>query len=188
MTDAVGSDLLKKNAKLLEVVQNTASNVFATMLGVTVTPQEVSVEKQGTVTNDGLVAMVGMAGPVSGSGCLCLSKSFGCFVASRFLMAEYTEINDEVLDAVAEVTNMVVGGLKTALEEDLGPMGLSIPTIVFGENYITRSPSLGERMVLAFKCEEDGIDERFTILICLISENQNRSYLRELAEFHAHLT
>lgn len=188
MTETAVPDLLKKNAKLLEVVQSTTSNVFATMMGLTVTPQDVNVEKHATVTNAGLVAMVGMAGPVSGSGCLCLTKSFGCFVASRFLMAEYAEVNDEVLDAVAEITNMIVGGLKTALEEDLGPMGLSIPTIVFGENYITRSPSLGERMVLSFKCEEEGADERFTILICLISENQNRSYLRELAEFHAHLT
>ncbi len=188
MTDTVVPEVLKKNARLLEVVQSTASNVFATMLGLTIIPQDVYVEKHGTVSNAGLVAMVGMAGPVSGSGCLCLSKAFGCFVASRFLMSEYDEVNDDVLDAVAEVTNMIVGGLKTALEEDLGPMGLSIPTIVFGENYITRSPSLGERMVLSFKCEEDGIDERFTILVCLISGNQNRSYLRELAEFHAHLT
>ncbi len=188
MTETAVPDVLKKNARLLEVVQSTASNVFATMLGLTVTPREVYVEKHGTVSNAGLVAMVGMAGPVSGSGCLCLSKAFGCFVASRFLMAEYQEVDDEVLDAVAEVTNMVIGGLKTALEEDLGPMGLSIPTIVFGENYITRSPSLGERMVLSFTCHDDGIDERFTILVCLISENQNRSYLRELAEFHAHLT
>lgn len=188
MTDTEVPDVLKKHEKLLEVVKNTACSVFATMLGLTVTPVDTYVEKHGTVTNEGLVAMVGMAGPVSGSGCLCLSKSFGCFVASRFLMGEYDEVDDEVLDAVAELTNMIVGGLKTALEEDLGPMGLSIPTIVFGENYITRSPSLGERMVLSFRCEEEGLNERFTILVCLISESQNRSYLRELAEFHAHLT
>lgn len=181
-------DVLKKNEKLLEVVRNTTSDVFATMLGISITPESVVVENHATVNNAGLVAMVGMAGPVSGSGCLCLSKSFACYVASRFLMAEYQEVNDEVLDAVAEITNMIVGGLKTALEEDLGAMGLSIPTIVFGENYITRSLSLGERMVLSFKCDDEGVNEGFTILVCLISENQSRSYLRELAEFHAHLT
>jgi chemotaxis protein CheX len=158
------------------------------MLGLTVTPLEISLDTRSTVSNAGLVAMVGMAGPVSGSGCLCFSKSFGCYAASRFLMAEYSDVNDEVLDAVAEIANMIVGGLKTALEEDLGPMGLSIPTVVFGENYMTRSPSMVQRMVLSFGCSEEGIQETFTVMISLVSESQNRNYLRELAEFHARLT
>src|SRR5689334_23157543 len=112
-------DALQKHHKLLQVVQETTSSVFATMLGVTVTPLRISLEKQSTVSNAGLTAMVGMAGPVSGSGCLAISKTLACYAASRFLMAEYPEVSDDVLDAVAEITNMIVGGLKTALEEDL---------------------------------------------------------------------
>jgi chemotaxis protein CheX len=182
-------DALQKHQKLLEVVQETTSSVFATMLGMTVIPLRISLEKQATVCNAGLAAMVGMAGPVSGSGCLAMNKSLGCYAASRFLMAEYPEVNDDVLDAVAEITNMIVGGLKTALEEDLGPMGLSIPTVVFGENFVTRSPSMVERMVLSFQCEDEGIEENeFTVTVCLVSETRNRNYLRELAEFHARLT
>jgi chemotaxis protein CheX len=182
-------DILQKHHKLLQVVQETTSSVFATMVGMTVTSSQISLEKQSTVVNAGLAAMVGMAGPVSGSGCLAMSKSFGCYAASRFLMAEYSDVNDDVLDAVAEITNMIVGGLKTALEEDLGPMGLSIPTVVFGESYVTRSPSMVERMVISFRCEDEGIEERdFTVTVCLVSERQNRNYLRELAEFHARLT
>ena len=186
---AASPDVLQKHHKLLQVVQETTATVFATMLGVTVTPLQISLEKQSTVSNAGLAAMVGMAGPVSGSGCLAMSKSLGCYAASRFLMAEYPEVNDDVLDAVAEITNMIVGALKTALEEDLGPMGLSIPTVVFGEKYVTRSPSMVERMVLSFQCEDEGVKEKeFTVTVCLVSESQNRNYLRELAEFHARLT
>lgn len=185
---ATSLDVLQKNHKLLQVVQETTSAVFATMLGLTVTPLGISLDRQSTVANAGLVAMVGMAGPVSGSGCLCFSKSFGCYAASRFFMAEYGDVNDEVLDAVAEITNMIIGGLKTAIEEDLGPMGLSIPTVVFGENFVTRNPTLEERMVLSFRCADEGVDETFTVTICLVSESQNRHYLRELAEFYARLT
>jgi chemotaxis protein CheX len=180
-------DILKKHEQILEVVRDTTTSVFGTMLGMSVAPVATEVETNTTVTQEGIVAMVGMAGAVSGSGCLSISNNFACTAASRFLMGEYTEVNDEVLDAVAELANMIVGGLKTALENDFGPMGLSIPTIVFGDNYVTRSPSLGERMVVKFHCEEPDIDENFNILICLIGQNQNRSYLRELAEFHAHL-
>jgi chemotaxis protein CheX len=181
------TEILKKNERVLRVVQESTCQVFATMLGITVTPGNLSVvEGRVTVPTAGLVAMVGMAGAVSGNGCLCMSKAFACHAASRFLMAEYDDVNDEVLDAVAELANMIVGGLKTTLEEQVGLMGLSVPTIVYGEKYVTRSPSLGERMSVTFHCE-DGIVEDFTVTICLITENQNRSYLRELAEFHAHL-
>ena len=181
------TNVLEKNEQFLQVVQDTTCQVFATMLGLEVKAGSCTIESRSTVPSSGIVAMVGMAGAVSGNGCLCLSKEFACHAASTFLMSEYTEVNDDVLDAVAELSNMIVGGLKTSLEEQLGPMGLSIPTIVFGENYITRSPNLGERMVVSFTYETETMKEQFSVLVTIISENQNRSYLRELAEFHARL-
>jgi chemotaxis protein CheX len=48
-------------------------------------------------------------------------------------------VDEEVLDAVAELTNMIIGGVKTDLESHLGPLGLSLPTVVFGRNFKTRS-------------------------------------------------
>ncbi|HEX4810784.1 MAG TPA: chemotaxis protein CheX [Bryobacteraceae bacterium] len=186
MTEIPAIDILEKNQHVLNVVRDTTSHVFSTMLGITVVQVSATVENRATVPTEGIVAMVGMAGAVSGSGCLCLSKRFACQAASRFLMAEYDEVNDDVLDAAAELSNMIIGGLKTLLEDQLGTMGLSVPTVVFGDKYVTRSPTLGDRMVLTFACEELG--EEFSILICMIPENQNRSYLRALAEFHAHIS
>ncbi|HEX4229801.1 MAG TPA: chemotaxis protein CheX [Bryobacteraceae bacterium] len=186
MTEIPAIDILEKNQHIISVVRDTTCHVFSTMLGLSVTHINAKVEKRATVPTEGIVAMVGMAGAVSGNGCVCFSKKFACQIASRFLMAEYDEVNDDVLDAAAEIGNMVIGGLKTLLEDEMGVMGLSVPTVVFGDKYVTRSPSLGDRMVLTFICEELG--EEFSILICLIPANQNRSYLRELAEFHARLT
>jgi chemotaxis protein CheX len=156
------------------------------MLDIKVALEGVAVTSDSTAFNAGLMATIGIAGPVSGSGSICLSKSFACKTASRFLMSEYSEVNDEVLDAIAELANMIIGGVKTALEDELGPMGLSIPTVIFGDRYVARSPSVSERMVLSFHCEENP-EETFTVLICLVSERQDRSYLRELATFHARL-
>ena len=179
--------ILKRNETLVRHVEESTSAVFSTMLDLNVRLEQVAISKDSTVSNAGLLATIGIAGPISGSGSLCLSTSFSCRIASRFLMNEYSEVNDEVLDAVAELANMIIGGLKSALEEDLGPMGLSIPTVVFSEHYFARSPSLSERLVLTFHCEEESHVEKFTILVCLISEVQNRSYLGELARFHASL-
>ena len=35
---------------------------------------------------------------------------------------------------MAELTNMIVGGVKKDIEPDLGPLGLGIPTVVYGKN------------------------------------------------------
>jgi chemotaxis protein CheX len=186
MTESPSVEILEKNQHVLSVVRDTTSHVFSTMLGLHVTQTGAKVESRATIPTEGIVAMVGMAGAVSGNGCVCFSKNFACQTASRFFMAEYEEVDDDVLDAAAELSNMIIGGLKTSLEDQLGPMGLSVPTVVFGDKYVTRSPSLGQRMVLTFLCEE--LKEEFSILICLIPASQRGSYLRELAEFHARLT
>jgi chemotaxis protein CheX len=180
------TDTLTKHQNLLRYVETSTLEVFATMLGMRVTLEGVSSTADSTASNAGLLATIGIAGPVSGSGSICLSKSFGFKIASRFLMSDCAEVNDEVLDAIAELTNMIIGGVKTALEDKLGPMGLSIPTVIFGERYVARRSGASERLILSFRCEDDP-EERFTVLICLVSERQNPSYLRELAAFHARL-
>ena len=78
-------------------------------------------------------------------------------------MAEYTSVNEDVLDAIAEITNMIIGNVKTLLEVDLGPMGLSIPTVIFGRNFASRTAGTFEWSVVPFVL--DG--EKIHIQICL---------------------
>jgi hypothetical protein len=40
---------------------------------------------------------------------------------------------------MAELTNMIVGNVKTELECKLGPLGLSIPTVVYGRKVKTKT-------------------------------------------------
>ena len=56
-------------------------------------------------------------------------------MGANMLMTEASAVNEEVLDAMAELTNMVIGNVKTKLESQLGPLGLSIPTVVYGRNF-----------------------------------------------------
>ncbi len=180
-------ELLEKNGYVLRVVEATTIDTFATMLGMEVKPTAMTVETKNTTSNAGLMAVLGMAGAVSGSGSLCMSEKLACRAASRFLMSDYSEVNDEVLDAISELCNMIVGGLKTTLEEQYGPMGLSMPTVVYGKDYLTRSSNLGRRINVCFQCTDDNFSDEFYVGVCLITENSNRSYLSELAAFHARL-
>ena len=66
------------------------------------------------------------------------------------LMTEYPAISEDVLDAVAEITNMIIGNVKTALENRLGSMLFSTPTVIYGRNFQTRSARNQEWTVVPF--------------------------------------
>jgi len=113
--------------ELAEAIRASTTEVFSTMLGLELAVGEVFVEKEEAVPASGVVSIIGLAGAWVGSGSLSCSAQFACKMASHFLQEEYSAVTEDVLDTVAEVTNMVVGNVKTHLENRLGAMGLSHP-------------------------------------------------------------
>jgi chemotaxis protein CheX len=172
---------------LAEVIQNMAQQVFSTMLGLELENGVVQPVNSTAIPDAGIVAMVGIAGAVSGNVNIRISNELSCILASRLLMMEYREVNEDVLDAIAEVANMIVGGLKTNLEDRFGAMGLSLPTVISADHYIVRSPAMGQRFSISFQCPHKNGCDSFNIQICLLSEKSSHSYLRELAELHSKL-
>jgi chemotaxis protein CheX len=137
--------------------------VFSTMLGMDVTPGEPHIDKNRRGAVDGVVALIGLAGSWIGTGSISCSAGFACDISGSLLMAEYQKVDEEVLDAVAEVTNMIIGNFKTLMEELLGPMGMSIPTVVYGRNFSTRSIGTDEWVVVPFRCGGQEMEVR----VCL---------------------
>ena len=133
------------------------------MLGMELDQVDAYVDKNAPPPGDGILAFVGLAGSWVGTGSVSCSSAFACKMSSQFLMTEYPSVNEDVLDAVAEVTNMIIGNVKTRLEEDLGPLGLSIPTVIFGRNFQSRTVGSFEWSVVPFTAE----GERIEIQICL---------------------
>src|SRR5690242_19577030 len=118
--------------QLIGIVRAATTEVLSTMFGMEVTEEPAYTEQAGAPSTEGVLAFVGLAGKWAGTGALGCSASLACYLCSQMLMTEYTAMNDEVLDAVAELTNMIIGNVKPQLEEQLGPMGLSIPTVFYG--------------------------------------------------------
>ena len=137
----------------------STGDVFSTMLGTELPTGEVSVEgiAEGATSeaSDGVVSFIGIAGSWAGTGSLSCSAAMACRVCAAMLMTEAPSVNEEVLDAVAEITNMIIGSVKTDLEAELGPLGLSIPTVVFGRNFKTRSAGTTEWIYVRFLWDEE---------------------------------
>jgi chemotaxis protein CheX len=140
---------------IISSITTSTSNVFSTMLGGEVAGVEVKIEGSAPEPNDGVVSFIGIAGTWAGTGSLSCSPQMACRVCSALLMTETSAVNEEVLDAVAELTNMIIGSVKTDLESELGPLGLSIPTVVFGRNFKTRSAGTTEWMSVSFNWDGD---------------------------------
>ncbi|HEU0122481.1 MAG TPA: chemotaxis protein CheX [Bryobacteraceae bacterium] len=121
-----------------EVVHSAVENVCGMMLGCPVEVQPKQIIAHPLQESDGVVALVGMAGPWIGTGALTAKPELACKLAEAFLLQSYEKVNDEVLDAVAEIANMVFGNLKTIIEDRVGPMGLSTPTTIFGASFTTK--------------------------------------------------
>ena len=58
---------------------------------------------------------------------------------------------------------MIIGSFKHELEEVIGPTGLSIPAVIYGRNFSTRSLGREEWIVVPFICGED----RLEVKVCL---------------------
>jgi len=148
---------------IAEAIRSSTHDVFSTMLDLGIQPGDMIVGETSARNRAGLVALLGFAGEWVGSGILYCEAPFAIRMASSLLMADYKSIDEEVLDAVAEVANMIVGNVKTAMEQHLGAMGLSTPTVIYGRNFETRSVGSREWVTVPFLCGADAMGVQVSI-------------------------
>jgi len=154
--------------RIVESLSRAVEAVFSTMLNASVVPGEIAFETGAPSAHEGVLSFIGVAGSWAGTGCVSCSPVVACRVCSQMLMTEATSVDEEVLDAVAELTNMIIGSVKNDLEVELGPLGLSIPTVVFGKNFRTKSAGHAEWVVRRFGWDADS----FEVRMCLAPSEQ----------------
>jgi chemotaxis protein CheX len=159
--------------QLVLLVRQSTREVFGTMLAIELVDEDASVGDGAPGPNAGVVALIGLAGSWAGSGTFSCSAEMAQKISGQLLMMEFTAVDADVLDAIGEITNMVLGNVKTSLEEILGPMGLSIPTVIYGRNFTTRSVGKSNWTVVPFQC----LGERVEVHICLTPSTERRRSL-----------
>lgn len=150
--------------QIVSIVGRAAKDVFGTMLGLEIELGESFIEKHSPAASQKVVALIGLAGQWIGTGVIGCSPEFACRIASLMLMTEYQAVNEDVLDAMAEMANMIFGSVKTELEESLGALGLSIPTVIFGRNFATRSVGQQAWTVFPLKSDADAMELKFCLM------------------------
>src|SRR5215467_5711195 len=93
---------------LVTLIQRATAQVFEMMLGMQVESLEPYCESEPPQPVEGLLALIGFAGTWVGTGTFTCNSQTGCRIADSLFMNTHTSVEDEVLDAVAEMTNMIL--------------------------------------------------------------------------------
>ncbi len=114
-------------------------NAFETMLSCEVRRGSLRLKNQGPAALYDISGVIGLSGKAVGTVVVSLSKEVALKATSIMLMSEATDINDDVVDAVGELTNMIAGAAKAKLEEY--ELSISLPSVVTGQDHLLRFSS-----------------------------------------------
>ncbi len=126
------------------------ANAFETMLGCHVERGSLKL-RNGSADLHEISGMIGLSGHVAGMAVLSLARNVALKAASGLLMIEAEQINEEVIDAVGELTNMVAGAAKS----QMGPYEVSIglPSVITGRGHYVRFPSNVTPIVVPYETD-----------------------------------
>lgn len=113
-------------------------HVFKTMLGCELRRGQLELLRRDSPQHE-VSGVIGLSGRAVGTVVLSFSKPVALKAASTMLMSDMEDLNDDVLDAVGELTNMVAGGAKAKLEQYR--LQLSLPSVVTGKGHAVHFPS-----------------------------------------------
>jgi len=153
-----------QSGDITRMIQEATESLFATMLHLPVEAGTPRQESGDPTPVDGVIAVVGIAGTWTATGQIHCSAELACQLAGALLMADYRAVDGDVLDAVSEVSNMIIGNVKTNLEERLGPLGLSVPTVLYGRNYQARTGGMPNWTTIPFRCGGETMEIRFGLM------------------------
>ncbi|MCK4389076.1 MAG: chemotaxis protein CheX [Desulfobacterales bacterium] len=118
--------------------------------------------KNDQVARGDVSGVIGLIGEVSGTISVSFTEKSILAIVSNMFGEEMKECNEEIQDAVGEITNMISGQARQKLEEMGRSLKAAIPTVITGKNHtithVTKHP------IIAIPFSTD--NGKFTIEVC----------------------
>lgn len=148
--------------EISDVLLSGASEIFETMIFMDL--EEASDQEQ-RVEGNSLLGSITFTGDLEGCVSICCSDSCAKAVAANMLAMDMDEeiSEEEICDAIGEVTNMIMGSVKARLIETVGNLEVSIPSVVSGRML---ENSHGEKAVQTRM--PVNIAEEYTAELCML--------------------
>jgi chemotaxis protein CheX len=98
-------------------------------------------------------AMVGLAGALCGMITIRCKKEISIKLAARMLGEDAKSNPSMVGDALGELCNMVAGNFKSKITSLADQCMLSVPTVIWGEDYVMQTVQPNSGFQFALECE-----------------------------------
>lgn len=152
--------------QLAKYVIDATKEVFSTMVMMDLT-DDYPLKEPVKRFKCSITGMVGFAGTYSGVISMHCPANLAMKITSNMLGMECDEVNEDLNDAIGEISNMLGGSVKQVLSKGGLDVKLSIPTVISGEDYTVNSLSDSDCVVIPFVIG----DEKFLVGLVLKKED-----------------
>jgi len=150
------------DANLINPFIDATLNVLGTMASTRAQAGKPYIKKDKVARGD-VTGVIGLTGEARGTISVSFSEKSILAIVSNMFGEEMKELNEEINDAVGELSNMISGQARKILEELGRTLHGAIPSVIMGKNHtlthMTTSP------VIAIPFSTDNGD--FTIEVCI---------------------
>jgi chemotaxis protein CheX len=155
------------DVKYINPFLNGTLEVLKKMAFMDARPGKVYLKESNVAAGD-VSGIIGVTGDATGSLAISFTESCICNIVGRMLGESHTTVNQEVFDAVGEITNMISGVARTYLEKQGMTVYAAIPTVIYGKNHtidpVTDSPSI----IIPFSTDKGD----FVVDVCIKTTEQ----------------
>ncbi len=123
------------DASLVNPFIEGALHILDTTASVKAKPEPIFFKKN-TISLGDITGMLNMDGDVTGSIAVTFYKKSILGVVSAMFGEEMTEMNEEIDDAVGEISNMVAGHVTTKMTEMDKKVKIKLDRVISGENHV----------------------------------------------------
>jgi chemotaxis protein CheX len=130
-----------------------ALDVIKTMAFVDCTPGKPYLKTDRKASGD-VTGIIGITGDTEGSLSITFNKTCIEHIVSNMIGEQVQGIDDQVRDAVGEITNMISGMARRELEKQGYVLRAAIPSVVSGQGHIIQHISPGPCVAIPFETEK----------------------------------
>lgn len=141
------------NADLINPFISSTINVLTTMCQTTPKPGKPAL-KVNNLTWGVVTGLIGMAGDeVTGNLMVSFDERSILELVSKLLSDSFTTVNQDVIDAVGEITNMICGGTKQELNQKGYKIQMATPLVLAGKDLAITQLGENPTITVPFKID-----------------------------------
>ncbi len=137
-------------------------HVLKTTASTEVQPGKPYLKKDNVARGD-VTGIIGLTGQTRGTISVSFTEQSILAIVSRMFGEKMKELNEEIRDAVGEISNMISGQARRSLEEMGKSLTAAIPTVIMGKKHTISHMTHYPVIAIPFNTDQGG----FTIEVCL---------------------